>query len=634
MPKIAITNENRAQISNTLQQYIYNNDFNGAAQYMSQIRRDNKDPYIRSSLEKEYHAMELQGHKYQAALNATTDNAAKQAYAFTYSMDNKGNFGNMQGNQFYQQWANAVDTAFGDDATGISVRFAPQKVKRSFLGIDWLASDIERNEDGYSLFKRQIGMTEDQLKNLGVTFTNNSDGTVTMGVSKDNKPTMYRIMQALAKTNTKYDGSVDGHEDIDDSDAIPMWQMYGVNANGQVTGVPKNFLGSNQNSGQLDKDDNNHKVGAYYENDAKDAFNTDALQRIFGIQKQAREYYDKMSNKPSNKVMSGRFANRVDLTVLNHSKADNQGNALPNKELVEQLKSALGQVSLADYNVYADITGDDASLDSGTKVASGMEKIKTGSQRQNISYILHNAVANNNVYISDAVIGDMIGKYITVPPQTNKGEEITPGINVFVQDLFGDSQSAINFANDTKTRALLEVNAMDLYNYDQEAPDLWGDGNSRLHPIGDGQNYIYTNAKGETSQIDKSEAQRLLNSKFIIQDAISNIQDAAYNENGTPRRGYDTFAAYRDLSKYVPAGVADVYPDIYSRLVQSFQNYDDAQMFDSYGNLNPSYANNNELLANDIDQYNYLAQAFYRYIFNLSGLKDIFAQRARGNYDN
>lgn len=638
MNKLIITPDNETQIQSQLQTYIDNNDYTGAAAFMGKIRINNNNRYVRANLERQYHQMELQGHEYNGALNKTTDPVAKQAFAFSYSMSNKGNPGNLgiQNNEFYKQYANAIDNAFGKDTPYIAVRFSPKHLKRTGLfGIDWLAKDINHNESGQDIFLRQIGMSRDQLEDAGVKFHNNSDGTVSMAFSKADKGMSYKIFKALNLTNTKYDGSVDGYQDIDAKDAVPMFQLYGLDKNGSVKGVPKGIFG-NKNSGDVASETNlvnssnktKMTLGQYSDSDAENAFTSNELNKIFGIQNEADKIYKDIVGDEKPHVMSTILMNTLDTHNWEELSDDS-------KALLNSYYNQLSKVDLSKYEIYSDFSGDDAEPTGIDDITREMHPIKEGSKRQNISTILHWAVANNKFSISDAVMGDKVGKYITIPLQTNgKNETTTKELNIFVKDLWSDSPESVKFANNTKTRALLEANAMQLYGYNMKVPDVYGNGEAILKPNADGTFTYYSSTGGGIKDMSKEVAQSVLNSNFIIQDGVRQIQDAAYNIDGTPRRGYDSKAAYSDLYNYVMAAVNETDPDTFNRLSERFKDYDVSSIIDSNGYINHSLANNDELISNDISQFNYLAQTYYRYIFGYSGLNDTFHNRDNGDYSN
>lgn len=641
MPKIEITPQNKSAIESQLQSYIDNQQYDLAANYMAQIRKDNPNPYIRNTLKVNYENMRRQGNIYNAGLKNATSLGAKQAFAFAFSMEQKGEFGNMSDNAFFHQYAENIDNSFnGSDYIG--VRFAPQKAKRKFLGLDWLAKDIDRNHDGFSLFQEQMGLTEDQMAKQGIQFYHNSDGTVSMMISKDNKAAIYNVMKGLAKTNTRYDTNPDGDVDMDEDDVVPMFQMYGTNNKGEVTETADSFFG-NQNSGNEFTEKNGKPLKEYFESDAEDAYSTKNLESIFGLQKQAMDYYKSTMKDTPSKQLSVQVFNRVQLGADGMPTDDAKFSS--NEGSKDELNNLLGNTSFMDKEVYASYGGKESDIDAidTDDITRDIEKVANGTNKDNLSSILHAVIASNGVYsYGDALVGDMLGKMIEIPAQKIKLNDDDnhiieiPRIKIFVKDLFKDNPKNVEFANDTKVRGAREANSMLIYGYDQTIPDLYGDGNAKLAPNKDGITFTYTDSKGNVdNQLSKDDAQNLLDTKFIIDDAIDNLQEKAYNKDGTPRRGYNTKAAMTDLQSIIIGGVNEILPDVFTNVNNSLGGVLGSPYLNANGTLKKDKIPSNfELAANDIDQYNLYAQAFMRYIINGSGLTDILLARDRNDYSN
>lgn len=604
-------------VESQLNNFMAAGDYRNAANLAHSARL--ADPIKQARFMASYNEARMKARREDAIANNINDPYAKAAYQFV-KMQHTNGIGFKKGeNQIYDMWQNNVNNLGGrpedeNGATSINIRFAPKTLKRKgIFGIDWLRADVNHNEDGFSTFSRQIELNADGLKKLGVRVVKDKYGYTSIQVDKNNTKALYKVFNALARTNTRYDGRKEADPN-DDSKGIPMFQITGINRFGKEVDV----------SGGKNSDAND-----YVDSDAQDAITSKQLNSIFGLQKEAADYYNNIVNIENKNpiVAQVMYANGVSQQdLINYANGEKSS---IKKDQIERDYNSLKQTDLSQFKVFSNIDGNgnlfDKDLPDG---ASGsIHEVGDGTSRDQISTMLKIALADNRVTMSDAVFGDMTGKYIEIAPEVDKDGKLKQNsfsgskpIKLFVQDLMQTDEASIAFKNDPKTRALLEVNAMTMYNYGADVKTPYYDKAISMKPLEDGQ-FEYDTHDGHKDVITKEQAQRYMESKFMLDDIAGSVYDNMYNYDGTQRAGYDINT---DLQKYIPSVIARINPDVFGRLQPALASVPDAVT--NYGSINPKYLDSFDetypTFKNDAAMYNQLSANYAHIILSNLGLVD------------
>ena len=169
----------------------------------------------------------------------------------------------------------------------------------------------------------------------------------------------------------------------------------------------------------------------------------------------------------------------------------------------------------------------------------------------------------------------------TVTDDNGEGPEVARSISIFIPDWNGqDAEQSLR--RNTKTRAALEANNMETYDYDMDIPQ---EGTLRHTEAG----FSLVGNDNEEVPVSKEDAQRLLNKRFIIEDVTEEAKNSFYdpstgNSLVTDSQGNINQAnykrAYDNANKIIDIrtmqAMQDIYPETVSRIQEYTQNNMDA----------------------------------------------------------
>ena len=181
---------------------ISKNDYLGAATYAKGFTSN--DPIKRKNLEKGVGMLETEGRKYQAIINKATPDQ-QQAISFLYGLQNnsldlrKGKDGQYI-NRYVREFKNTINELGGTNSEYIAIKLSPKNINRSFVGLDFLAKDVQRKESGYDRFKHVSNLDDDMLRKMGVNVRNDNDGATTLYFRKDMSDSdKFKILSSVRK---------------------------------------------------------------------------------------------------------------------------------------------------------------------------------------------------------------------------------------------------------------------------------------------------------------------------------------------------------------------------------------------------------------------------------------------------
>ena len=225
------------------------------------------------------------------------------------------------------------------------------------------------------------------------------------------------------------------------------------------------------------------------------------------------------------------------------------------------------------------------------------EKVSDAKQRDYYNNLIKHAVLDGTISYHMAASGDKFGTQIVITPknptkndktETNtvtddsgEGPEVARSISIFIPDWNGqDAEQSLR--RNTKTRAALEANNMETYDYDMDIPQ---EGTLRHTEAG----FSLIGNDNEEVPVSKEDAQRLLNKRFIIEDVTEEAKNSFYdpstgNSLVTDSQGNINQAnykrAYDNANKIIDIrtmqAMQDIYPETVSRIQEYTQNNMDA----------------------------------------------------------
>ena len=225
------------------------------------------------------------------------------------------------------------------------------------------------------------------------------------------------------------------------------------------------------------------------------------------------------------------------------------------------------------------------------------EKVSDAKQRDYYNNLIKHAVLDGTISYHMAASGDKFGTQIVITPKNptkddktesntvtddnGEGPEVARSISIFIPDWNGqDAEQSLR--RNTKTRAALEANNMETYDYDMDIPQ---EGTLRHTEAG----FSLIGNDNEEVPVSKEDAQRLLNKRFIIEDVTEEAKNSFYdpstgNSLVTDSQGNINQAnykrAYDNANKIIDIrtmqAMQDIYPETVSRIQEYTQNNMDA----------------------------------------------------------
>lgn len=587
-------------------------DYNGAADYLSTLKIPaNKRAYIKEQVMKLRQQARVTNGFYNIA-----NQEQRQAFNFLNNVRNNGVFdrdakGNFT-NPFEKQYIGLIKDlgSYTDvkgkkqDATAISINFDPKVVRRTgWFGWDWLAKDDVYEDNAFDLFLANNGWSKDDLRKMKGVQLIEKDGMVTLNVAKGNNlDNLTKILQGLRNVDSNHSIKSKGKA-IDDSlestKAEARYSIAGLDNKGQV--INANFNGSVDDAyanapdiqgkeGYVRPIDEKRYDGSFLEPKGGYHANRNKTQADLYNMLKLMDEADAKVKEASIDPMTGKertvATSMITTTDMGaeHTQLRNKLNrGLISKEeyvfginaLEERYRQELSGEGLSQYQVFKKNFGDDKSQSYG--------EVTETKDRDAIDQIVKRAsTVQGAVRFNSAYSGNQYGTKLTIDASKLKLPEGTAGdmddilkdyapngvIELFIPQLHNDdAEKAV--LQDTRTRAAVEANNMELYNYDMSIPQ---EGTLRHS---DGEGYTLLSPNGSVKSLDRAAAEHMLNKAFIIDDVIDEIQDGTLMANGDPivDNNGRPISMNPNAAKIAEIRGAQAVQELYPDLVNNYSNY-------------------------------------------------------------
>lgn len=586
-------------------------DYNGAADYLTSLKIPaNKRAYIKEQVMKLRQQARVTNGFYNIA-----NQEQRQAFNFlnnvrnngVFDRDAKGNFTNPFEKQYigFVKDLGSYTDAKGNkqDATAISINFDPKVVRRTgWFGWDWLAKDDVYEDNAFDLFLANNGWSKDDLRKMKGVQLIEKDGMVTLNVAKGNNlDNLTKILQGLRNVDSNHSIKSKGKaidEGIDSSQATARYAIAGLDNKGNVINADYH---DNVDDAYSNAPDIQGKQGyvrplgttinaATPVNGAlRDVYRNNVQRSLHEINKLVDDAEQKVK-EASIDPMTGKertvATSMITTTDMGaeHTQLRNKLNrGLISKEeyvfginaLEERYRQELSGEGLSQYQVFKKNFGDDKSQSYG--------EVTETKDRDAIDQIVKRAsTVQGAVRFNSAYSGNQYGTKLTIDASKLKLPDDTPGdmdkiikdyapngvIELFIPQLHNDdAEKAV--LQDTRTRAAVEANNMELYNYDMSIPQ---EGTLRHS---DGEGYTLLSPNGSVKSLDRAAAEHMLNKAFIIDDVIDEIQDGTLMANGDPivDNNGRPISMNPNAAKIAEIRGAQAVQELYPDLVNNYSNY-------------------------------------------------------------
>lgn len=587
-------------------------DYNGAADYLTSLKIPaNKRAYIKEQVMKLRQQARVTNGFYNIA-----NQEQRQAFNFLNNVRNNGVFdrdakGNFT-NPFEKQYIGLIKDlgsytdAKGNkqDATAISINFDPKVVRKTgWFGWDWLAKDDVYADNAFDLFLANNGWSKDDLRKMKGVQLIEKDGMVTLNVAKGNNlDNLTKILQGLRNVDSNHSIKSKGKA-IDDSlestKAEARYSIAGLDNKGQV--INANFNGSVDDAyanapdiqgreGYVRPVGEKRYDGSFLEPKGSYHANRNKTQADLYNMLKLMDEADAKVKEASIDPMTGKertvATSMITTTDMGaeHTQLRNKLNkGLISKEeyvfginaLEERYRQELSGEGLSQYQVFKKNFGDDKSQSYG--------EVTETKDRDAIDQIVKRAsTVQGAVRFNSAYSGNQYGTKLTIDASKLKLPKDTEGdmddilkdyapngvIELFIPQLHNDdAEKAV--LQDTRTRAAVEANNMELYNYDMSIPQ---EGTLRHS---DGEGYTLLSPNGSVRSLDRAAAEHMLNKAFIIDDVIDEIQDGTLMANGDPivDNNGRPISMNPNAAKIAEIRGAQAVQELYPDLVNNYSNY-------------------------------------------------------------
>lgn len=587
-------------------------DYNGAADYLTSLKVPaTKRAYIREQVMKLRQQARATNGFYNIA-----NQEQKNAFNFlnnvrnngTFDRDNKGNFTNPYEKQYIgliKDLGSFTDVKGNkQDATSISINFDPKVVRKTgWFGWDWLAKDDVYEDNAFDLFLANNGWSKDDLRKMKGVQLIEKDGMVTLNVAKGNNlDNLTRILQGLRNVDSNHSIKSKGkaiNEGMDSAEA--RYSIAGLNNKGQIINANYNdsIEGAYDNAPDIKGKQGYVRPNGVFDNYV-DPVNGDTSQLYRNNVQKDIVYINHLISEAEQKVKEASIdpitgkERTVATSMITTTDMGAEHTQLRNKlnrglitkdeynfgvkALEERYNQELSGEGLSQYQVFKKNFDDDES--------QSYTEVTETKDRDDIDQIIKRAsTVEGAVRFNSAYSGDQYGTKLTI--DTSKLKSSTDKNNIFgnIDDIFKDYASngiielfIPQFHNDdaeravlqdTRTRAAVEANNMELYNYDMTIPQ---EGTLR-HNDYDG--YTLLSPNGSVRSLDRAAAEHMLNKAFIIDDVINEIQDGLLMANGDPivDNNGKPISMNPNAAKIAEIRGAQAVQELYPDLVNNYSNY-------------------------------------------------------------
>lgn len=577
--------------------FISDGDFDGAANYLS--RAHFSDPVKQQMVNQTIKSLRTDGRRIRGMMSHA-DDTQKAAYSFLNAVNNNNvlpglnNGIDSEGNR--RKSTNEFSKAYSDalrnlcsikntDAEGISIKFGGKTEKRTLFGIDWLAKDVEYNDDAFNDMLKRTHLTKEALIKAGAKI----------------KVQNGQYILDISKRSSLFNKIYDGIRNIKNDKGLYRFQIAGIDAKGNIIKNNKShFSSSAMERGELKHQgiDVATGIGAssspieesdgYYFNPSVSMIsNFEAPATVIESANQTIRHVKGMSgdgsrvSTVSSMILPFNSARRKQISdALNTGRLNTE---LANALVKENGNAILNGLMNADFTQYEMYVTDEENPDDHTTVRHSVD---TSNEKANIQDLLRAAIASGKfdpeTQVSLGMQGNQTGYVITIPTKVyentetgNRVEDIKQNSRqIFIPD-FMNGEAEKLFSQNSQTRAMKELASMEMYNYTVDIPQ-----DGRLNVYNDPSTgkavYQMEYDSGRVQPLTREDALRKVNKMLIVEDGIDLANKQFYDEDGNLRKGLKNKDGslnaqfQQDLNRQVDTYVTSAMSELYPQAWQSF----------------------------------------------------------------
>lgn len=577
--------------------FISDGDFVGAANYLS--RAHFSDPVKQQMVNQTIKSLRTDGRRIQGMMSHA-DDIQKAAYSFLNAVNNNNvlpglnNGIDSEGNR--RKSTNEFSKAYSDalrnlgstkntDAEGISIKFGGKTEKRTLFGIDWLAKDVEYNDDAFNDMLKRTHLTEEALIKAGAKIKI-QNGQYILDISK--RSSLFNKIYNAIRNIKNYKG-------------LYRFQIAGIDAKGNIIKNNESYLPATAieigyltyqgidvatrvgaSSGPIEESD-----GYYFNPSISLITNFEAPAAAIERANRTIRPVKGMSgdgsgvSTVSSMILPFNSARRKQISdALNTGRLNTE---LANALVKENGNAILNGLMNADFTQYEMYVTDEENPDDHTTVRHSVD---TSNEKANIQDLLRAAIASGKfdpeTQVSLCMQGNQTGYVITIPTKVdentatgNRIEDIKQNSRqIFIPD-FMNGEAEKLFSQNSQTRAMKELASMEMYNYHVDIPQ-----DGRLNVYNDPSTgkavYQMEYDSGRVQLLTREDALRKVNKMLIVEDGIDLANKQFYDEDGNLRKGLKNKDGslnaqfQQDLNRQVDTYVTSAMSELYPQAWQSF----------------------------------------------------------------
>lgn len=577
--------------------FISDGDFVGAANYLS--RAHFTDPVKQQMVNQTIKSLRTNGRRIQGMMSHA-DDIQKAAYSFLNAVNNNNilpglnNGIDSEGNR--RKSTNEFSKAYSDalrnlgstkntDAEGISIKFGGKTDKRTLFGIDWLAKDVEYNDDAFNDMLKRTHLTKEALIKAGAKI----------------KVQNGQYILDISKRSSLFNKIYDGIRNIKTDKGLYRFQIAGIDAKGNIIKNNKSYHPASSieryrlkdqgidvatrveaSSSPIEKSD-----GYYFNPSVSLITNFEAPAKAIESANRTIRPVKGMSGDESgvttvsSMILPFNSARRKQISdALNTGRLNTE---LANALVKENGNAILNGLMNADFTQYEMYVTDEENPDEHTTVRHSVD---TSNEKANIQDLLRAAIASGKfdpeTQVSLGMQGNQTGYVITIPAKVyentetgNRIEDIKQNSRqIFIPD-FMNGEAEKLFSQNSQTRAMKELASMEMYNYPVDIPQ-----DGRLNVYNDPSTgkavYQMEYDSGRVQFLTREDALRKVNKMLIVEDGIDLANKQFYDEDGNFRKGLKNKDGslnaqfQQDLNRQVDTYVTSAMSELYPQAWQSF----------------------------------------------------------------
>ncbi len=580
--------------------FISDGDFVGAANYLS--RAHFSDPVKQQMVNQTIKSLRTDGRRIQGMMSHA-DDTQRAAYSFLNAVNNNNvlpglnNGIDSEGNR--RKSTNGFSKAYSDalrnlgstkntDAEGISIKFGGKTEKRTFLGIDWLAKDVEYNDDAFNDMLKRTHLSKEALLKAGAKI----------------KVQNGQYILDISKRSSLFNKVYDGIRNIKNDKGLYRFQIAGIDAKGNI--IKNNE--SHRPASVMERGELKHqginvatRVGAssspieesdgYYFNPSISMINNfEAPAKTIESANQAIRPVKGMSgdgsgvSTVSSMILPFNSARRKQISdALNTGRLNSD---LASALVKENNEAILNGLMNADFTQYEMYVTDEENPDDHTTVRHSVD---SSNEKANLQDLVRAAISDGTIsadkldyYVSLGMQGNQTGYVITIPSKMDKNTETGNRVEdikqnsrqIFIPDFMNGEAEKV-FSQNSQTRAMKELASMEMYNYPVDIPQ-----DGRLNVYNDPSTgkavYQMEYDSGRIQPLTRDDALRKVNKMLIVEDGIDLANKQFYDEDGNLRKGLRNKDGslntqfQQDLSRQVDTYVTSAMSELYPQAWQSF----------------------------------------------------------------